>query len=1164
MTHSALLAIAFCLLGGSAPGGEKWPVPRGPSREPSPYRHNPAVLKKLPPEFLDDFAACILYYGATHLLEADGSVESITHEVTRLNGRKGVERYGEYRGISFDPGYQKLTLHTARVIKADGQVVAVQPKHLQLRDQGTDYQVYDTDKQLVISFPNLQVGDTIEVKWTVRGKHPEFAGHFFNRYSFDDDRYPIALEELRIRHPRGKPFTHATVNGKLTPAVRSGGKNTRYTWRIVNRPPLPQDGDLPSRETLRLQVMSSTFASWAEVGRWKHRLRASCWECTPAIKKTVLEVTAGCKTPQEKARALATWVRRNIRYVSFASAGHSYTPHQPEQVLGNRFGDCKDQAQLLAVMLREAGLDVALVTLGVQDDGQVLPGVPSPWGTHGILLVRIAGKDHWIDTTATQNAWDFLPPGARDRVCYATTGEAIKLMRTPPLTCDLNRQEQTTRVWVRPDGSTWSRRSATYHGQAAVNRRDAWLEVPQGDRRRQMTAALQDANSRTRLLGLSVDEASLLDFERPVRGSVEFEIPAQFSGDPDREGSFSDSPVWNRLLAYTLDHDRKVPLDLGQPFESIHRYEITVAPAYRLDGTPSGQEVRSKWGTFKVRVRSDEKNPRRLDLTLHLRLERTRIDPADFDAYRTFHEEVSKHWRVWVNVTPTRDPADVPLLRAWLFFAPADRVTASVLARLHLDNDQPEQARRVLQLARAFHPREPQLWELSVKAAANPEQEEATYRDMVSRFPAESKYALALGEVCVRRGDAAGARTVLTPLAEKGPANVRGAAHYQLARAALLAKQPAVALKHLQQARDLGTDSVNTITAWGLQGEVHERLGQIEEAIRAYRRALKLDPGSTGPRAALIRLALAAGGKDEVLDDLRQYTLAVGNDPAGLVQAAGWHLELGRLDDALDLAARAQKQRFDAQAQRVLGLVHLRLGNFQQAVGHLEKADRDGAVFPGLIRAYLALGRVQEAIDSAEAAGSVASPPEALARVREEVLALAERRKGLLRELKLAPAKAYPWAVAVDAFLAADHAHRAGVAPKRVEALLAGAFGAGVDFGPAYALRGELALARGQLGKALADSERALTLSPREARGYYVRGRVRLERVDRDALADLTRAAELSRRGDGVILHWLAAAQFQSGLRAQALATQREAVQLRPHDPELAEQLSTFRKAALD
>ena len=54
-------------------------------------------------------------------------------------------------------------LNEARIHKADGKVVRVLPRHVHLRDVGTDYQSYDPEKQLIITFPSLEVGDTIEV-----------------------------------------------------------------------------------------------------------------------------------------------------------------------------------------------------------------------------------------------------------------------------------------------------------------------------------------------------------------------------------------------------------------------------------------------------------------------------------------------------------------------------------------------------------------------------------------------------------------------------------------------------------------------------------------------------------------------------------------------------------------------------------------------------------------------------------------------------------------------------------------------------------------------------------------------------------------------------------------------------------------------------------------
>jgi tetratricopeptide (TPR) repeat protein len=205
---------------------------------------------------------------------------------------------------------------------------------------------------------------------------------------------------------------------------------------------------------------------------------------------------------------------------------------------------------------------------------------------------------------------------------------------------------------------------------------------------------------------------------------------------------------------------------------------------------------------------------------------------------------------------------------------------------------------------------------------------------------------------------------------------------------------------------------------------------------------------------------------------------------------------------------------------------------------------------------------VREAVATAARADKVAEPSEALKRARAQMTELAARRKALLEGVGPAADKSVPWGVAVDAFLAADQALRAGEPAARVEKLLAGAFVLGVDLGPAYALRGLLALERGRLSKALADADRAVVLSPGESRAYLVRGRVRLERLHKDALADLAKAAKLSRRSDGEILHWLAAAQFQVGQREQALATQRAAVLLRPGDAEAAEQLRQFEQAA--
>jgi tetratricopeptide (TPR) repeat protein len=1138
---------------------DDWPVPRGPSREPEPYRYDPKQWKNVPREFLEDSAACFLYSSTTNLVDADGTVEMISHEITRLNGRKAIEKLGEFRHMTYDPSYQKLTLNEARIFKADGRVLGVEPRNAQLRDVSTDYLVYDRDKVLILSLPNLEVGDVFEAKWTVRGKNSEHGGQFFSRYSFGDDNYPVALDEFKVQLPKTMPYRYAVIGEKLSPKVTEDDKTRTYVWSAKNNKRQPQDENLPSRDELRQTVAVSTFASWEEVGKWKQKLRADCWVCNEPLRKAVADITKGISDPTARARALTYWLRRNIRYVS-AGEKHDYTPHPPSVVFENRFGDCKDTSQMLAVMLREAGIRVELVTLGTFDDGQVLEEVPSPWGTHAILLATIDGKEHWIDTTSSLSAWDLLPRDDRDRACYLVDDKGkIRLHRTPKVNIDDNRIEQTTQVWIGPDGTTRSEREAKFYGLAAITQRDSFLETPVGERRRIVTSDLQDANSRTRLLTLSLDEAALRDYDQPVKVKTTYEIPAHFSGKPDLEGGISDNKTWGRLLAYNLDYDRAVAMQFYAPFESKHRYIVHLPAAYHLESIPREQAFRCKWGSFTARVKTlGDEHEQTLEVTFTTRLENARIDPAGFDEFRTFQEDVMRGYRVWLTLKPVTEMEDAPLLEATLALTPQDTESAAILARLYLSNNRSADARRVLTQARYYSPDDETLCELAVKAAADRAEEEKAQRELVKRFPNEPKYTLALGTILVDAGRHEQAAAVLEPLASESTPNYRAQSHYQLARGLFMQNKAEEALVHLQDAIKADATSSGVVRVQMLLARVNEKLGKWKDAANAYQEALKINPEVDDALDALVRLSLAAHNRDDALTYLRRYTVQIGDDVSGQLIAADYYLRLERYDEAFDLAARVRAKTFHEKSQRILGLVYLHRREPAEAIKHLDKAEPDAVVVEALLRATMMLGDLHEVQNRLEQVERLASSSAALKKTAEHARSLLQRRDELA---KLSGINSSEGLRALGYIVCGEEVLAEGRNRPLVEAMLNVAFAEGVEIGPAYALRGRLALEQGKLTKALADAERAIALSPKYAPGYFVRGRVRLERQSEGGLADLEKAATLSERKDAEVLHTLADALFRLGRVQEALKTQREAAKLKPTDKEIVDQLHQFEKA---
>src|SRR5262249_28922139 len=143
-------------------------------------------------------------------------------------------------------------------------------------------------------------------------------------------------------------------------------------------------------------------------------------------------------------------------------------------------------------------------------------------------------------------------------------------------------------------------------------------------------------------------------------------VQGQFAEDPDQPGglggSVSDSIVWARLLAPNLDYDRRAPFQLSVAFDSLHRYKVHLPPGFELTSPPSNRAIVSKWGAFHLEVKKPAgDNPRHIELIYHTRIDQVRVEPADFEEFRKFREEVGRAFRTWLTFAPAPAAASDPL-----------------------------------------------------------------------------------------------------------------------------------------------------------------------------------------------------------------------------------------------------------------------------------------------------------------------------------------------------------------------------------------------------------------------------------------------------------------------------------------------------------------------
>ena len=193
----------------------------------------------------------------------------------------------------------------------------------------------------------------------------------------------------------------------------------------------------------------------------------------------------------------------------------------------------------------------------------------------------------------------------------------------------------------------------------------------------------------------------------------------------------------------------------------------------------------------------------------------------------------------------------------------------------------------------------------------------------------------ALGEMLAEQDRHADARKVLELLTQNKKGTVRARAEYQLARSFFATGEFEASLKQLEAAQAADAATTEPAEVQRFLAKINDHLGRLEQAAAAYRRAMNSDPDLWRDPREFIRFKSAhrvanqpAGPETnddakETLDLVRRYTLLAGKEALSLVQAAEFHFQLGRMEDAFELAGRSRDLAFSSRSQRLLGLIHL-------------------------------------------------------------------------------------------------------------------------------------------------------------------------------------------------------------------------------------------------
>ncbi|HJL16504.1 MAG TPA: DUF3857 domain-containing protein [Sandaracinaceae bacterium LLY-WYZ-13_1] len=593
----------------------------------------------------DGWSAAVLHDLTVNTVFENGLGSSFRQIVTQVHDDDGARQWRRY-SIPYDPATQWVEVRRARVIRADGSVLeAVRHGTRALGDPR--YRIYYSRRAHVVTFPELELGDTVALRYRVNDvAHRNVFDDYYGDFRLLQRPIPTARLEYVLITPTSREIY---FNDPELPSLRHErrveGDRRVDTFAASRVAPVRSEPRMPGPSEIVPYLHVSTYRTWEEVGRWWWGLVSDQLVADADLRRTVEELVDGVDDVRERVERIYAWVIRNTRYVGLEFGIHGFQPYRVPLVVQRGFGDCKDKASLLYVMLREAGIEARLVLVRTRRNGRI-GASPASLSVFDHAIAYVPELDLYLDGTAENGGTNALPTGDQGVSVLVVGPDDAELRRTPVAAPDVAGHELTTVAELAADGSATAEVTHEVRGPGAAGYRTRYQA--QSTRTERLQRSL-----RSRFPGIEVEEPTFeqLDaLESPVRFRYEARIPqlAQREGAgllvaPSRLGGLG------RSLGLTAR--RRHPIDLGGTRTFRERRVLRPPPGASVEEVPDGGVAESPFGRCEVRY---ERTGRGVEIRTELVWRRDRVPLDDYPAFRRWIAEVDALLRQRVRIGGAR------------------------------------------------------------------------------------------------------------------------------------------------------------------------------------------------------------------------------------------------------------------------------------------------------------------------------------------------------------------------------------------------------------------------------------------------------------------------------------------------------------------------------
>jgi transglutaminase-like putative cysteine protease len=523
---------------------------------------------------------------ATRFAADASSVSDYTLEREALSDQ-GARMVGKATR-SYHRALQRHEVVEAYTLKADGRKLAVAAEAIQVQSgvasSGTAPSMPEV-AIVVITFPDVQRGDRTVLRGRLTSHTPMLPG-WAQVADFIVPVVAIELAAFRLEAPKAlglKVFSEGF-------ALQRDDSADTEVWQLrANAAARVLDPAGANMLTSMPRLYASVWSDHTQLARaYAEQFNAKA-VVTDEVRRLALEITRDKPSSRAKAAAIHDWMRHNIRYVAVYLGVGGFVPHDVGWILGNRYGDCKDQALLMQALLKAVDIEAVPVLINSMAE-YVLPELPT-LASFNHCILYLPGLDLFADPTDGRVPFGALPMADSDKPVAVALAGGAKLMRTPSLSPDANRVSVRS-VWrISKNGHASAEIRVESTGYTATMLQDRLAQIPadMGGEAVQKLLTASDMKG----TGVVRFPAIQRDVQRQTM-ELDIDVPALLSepqGGSLRVNPALALPVFALGLLGNYEADKRQVAMPCPPVRVREEFELHFAPEFKLFKAPDNVKL---------------------------------------------------------------------------------------------------------------------------------------------------------------------------------------------------------------------------------------------------------------------------------------------------------------------------------------------------------------------------------------------------------------------------------------------------------------------------------------------------------------------------------------------------------------------------------------------